>query len=199
VEHLIDYVKYFFMSMIPIVELRGALPIAITAEGLSPVIAYFVCVLGNCLPVPFLILFVRPVFDWMKHSSVWIKSKLDTIDERTQDMEKIPFTTKLWRGVLKVFLKPAAFLHRIVDKLEAKAHSKAEQVRKYEKIGLFLFVAIPLPGTGAWTGSLIAAVFGMRLKDSVPAIILGVFAAGILMTLGATGLRLLGEFIVSLF
>lgn len=198
-EHLIDYIKYFFMSMIPIVELRGALPLAIAGEGLSPVISYFVCVLGNCLPVPFLILFVRPIFDWMKNSSVYIENKLELIAERTADMDRIPRRTKIRRGILRFLLKPARFFHKIVDKLETKAHSKAEQVKKYEKIGLFLFVAIPLPGTGAWTGSLIAAVFGMRLKDSVPAIILGVFSAGILMTLGATGLRLLGEFIVSLF
>ena len=154
-EHLIDYVKYFFMSMVPIIELRGALPLAIAAEGLNPVIAYFFCVIGNCLPVPFLILFVRPVFEWMRRASKW--------------------------------------LGNIVDKLEAKAHGKAEKVKKYEMLGLFLFVAIPLPGTGAWTGSLIAAVLGMRVKDSVPMICLGVFAAGILMTLGSGAVRMLIE------
>ena len=154
-EHLIDYVKYFFMSMVPIVELRGALPLAIAAEGLNPVIAYFFCVIGNCLPVPFLILFVRPVFEWMRRTSKW--------------------------------------LGNIVDKLEAKAHGKAEKVKKYEMLGLFLFVAIPLPGTGAWTGSLIAAVLGMRVKDSVPMICLGVLAAGILMTLGSGAVRMLIE------
>lgn len=154
-EHLIDYVKYFFMSMVPIIELRGALPLAIAAEGLNPVIAYFFCVIGNCLPVPFLILFVRPVFEWMRRTSKW--------------------------------------LGNIVDKLEAKAHGKAEKVKKYEMLGLFLFVAIPLPGTGAWTGSLIAAVLGMRVKDSVPMICLGVFAAGILMTLGSGAVRMLIE------
>lgn len=154
-EHLIDYVKYFFMSMVPILELRGALPLAIAAEGLNPVIAYFFCVIGNCLPVPFLILFVRPVFEWMRRTSKW--------------------------------------LGNIVDKLEAKAHGKAEKVKKYEMLGLFLFVAIPLPGTGAWTGSLIAAVLGMRVKDSVPMICLGVLAAGILMTLGSGAVRMLIE------
>ncbi|MBR4933706.1 MAG: small multi-drug export protein [Clostridia bacterium] len=141
--------------MVPIIELRGALPLAIAAEGLNPVIAYFFCVIGNCLPVPFLILFVRPVFEWMRRTSKW--------------------------------------LGNIVDKLEAKAHGKAEKVKKYEMLGLFLFVAIPLPGTGAWTGSLIAAVLGMRVKDSVPMICLGVFAAGILMTLGSGAVRMLIE------
>lgn len=198
-EHLIDYVKYFFLSMIPFLELRFALPLAIAAEGLNPVIAYLVCVIGNCLPVPFLVRFVRPVFDWMKNSSVWIKGKLSVIDSRTEKMDKIPRRTKIWRGILKFFLKPAEFLHRIVEKLENKAHSKAGTIKKYEMFGLFVFVAIPLPGTGAWSGSLIAAVLGMRIKDSVPMICLGVLAAGILMTLGASGVRLLGEFIVSLF
>ena len=154
-EHLIDYVKYFFMSMVPIIELRGALPLAIAAEGLNPIIAYIFCVIGNCLPVPFLILFVRPVFEWMRRTSKW--------------------------------------LGNIVDKLEAKAHGKAEKVKKYEMLGLFLFVAIPLPGTGAWTGSLIAAVLGMRVKDSVPMICIGVVVAGILMTLGSGAVRMLIE------
>lgn len=185
--------------MVPIVELRGALPLAIAGEGLSPVISYLVCVIGNCLPVPFLILFVRPIFDWMKNSSVRIEGKLERIDKRTENLDIIPRRTKIRRSFLGFILKPAKFFHRIVVKLETKAHSKASQVKKYEKIGLFLFVAIPLPGTGAWTGSLIAAVLGMRIKDSVPAIILGVFSAGILMTLGSAGLRIAGEFIVSLF
>ena len=198
-EHLIDYIKYFFLSMIPFLELRFALPLAIAAEGLNPVIAYIVCVIGNCLPVPFLVRFVRPVFDWMKISSVWIRAKLSDIDSRCEKMDKISCRTKIWRGTLQFFLKPAEFLHRIVEKLEHKAHSKAGKIKKYEMFGLFLFVAIPLPGTGAWSGSLIAAVLGMRIKDSVPMICLGVLAAGILMTLGASGVRLLGELIVSLF
>ena len=160
-EHLVDYIKYFFMSMVPIIELRGALPLAIAAEGLNPIIAYFFCVIGNCLPVPFLILFVRPVFDWMKRTS--------------------------------------KRLSHIVEKLETKAHDKAEKIKKYEMLGLFLFVAIPLPGTGAWTGSLIAAVFGMRVKDSVPMICLGVLAAGIIMTLGSSLADIVIRWVVSLF
>ncbi len=198
-EHLADYIKYFFMSMIPIVELRGTLLVAIGAEGLNPLISYIVCVLGNILPVPFLILFVRPVFEWMKNSSVWIEEKLAVLDDRFPAGTKKPFFTGMFYKSLKVLLKPAKWMKKTVDKLETKAHDKAETIKKYEMLGLFLFVAIPLPGTGAWTGSLIAAVLGMRVKDSVPMICLGVLAAGILMTLGSTGVRLLGEWIVSLF
>jgi len=145
---LIKYLTVFGMSMAPIIELRGAIVLA-AAYGFDPVISYILCVIANILPVPFLILFVRPIFEWMKNHSVRLRS--------------------------------------IAEKLEAKAHDKAETIKKYEMLGLFLFVAIPLPGTGAWTGSLIAAVLGMRLKHSLPMIVLGVMTAGLIMTLGAFG------------
>lgn len=147
-EFLSNYLKVFGTSMVPVLELRGAL-IWAAADGLDPLVSYIVCVLGNTLPVPFLILFVRPIFEWMK--------------------------------------KHSTFLRKIVEKLEAKAANKADKIKKYEMFGLFLFVAIPLPGMGAWTGSLIAAVLGMRIKDSLPMIALGVLTAGVIMTLGAFG------------
>lgn len=147
-EFLSNYLKVFATSLVPVLELRGAL-IWAAADGLNPIISYLVCVLGNIIPVPFLILFVRPVFEWMKRRST--------------------------------------FLKRIAERLEAKAANKAGKIKKYEMLGLFIFVAIPLPGTGAWTGSLIAAVLGMRIKDSLPMIALGVLTAGIIMTLGAFG------------
>ncbi|MBQ8523804.1 MAG: small multi-drug export protein [Clostridia bacterium] len=146
---LAKYLIVFGMSMVPVVELRGAIVLA-AAYGLDPVTSYIACVIANILPVPFLILFVRPVFEWMKKHS-----------ER---------------------------LRNIAEKLEAKAHDKAGTIKKYEMLGLFLFVAIPLPGTGAWTGSLIAAVLGMRIKHSFPMIALGVMTAGLIMTLGAFGI-----------
>ena len=147
-ELIIDYLKIFAMSMVPVLELRGAL-IWAAADGLNPVLSYIVCVIGNTLPVPFLIMFVRPIFEWMKRRTSWMRN--------------------------------------IAEKLESKAHNKAETIKKYEMLGLFLFVAIPLPGTGAWTGSLIAAVLGMRVKHSFPMIFLGVLTAGVIMTLGAFG------------
>lgn len=147
-ELIIDYLKIFGMSMVPILELRGAL-IWAAAENLNPILAYIVCVIGNILPVPFLVRFVRPVFEWMRNRTAWMRN--------------------------------------MVEKLEAKAHDKADVIKKYEMLGLFILVAIPLPGTGAWTGSLVAAVLGMRVKDSFPMIVLGVLAAGVVMTLGAFG------------
>jgi len=146
---LIEYLKVFAMSMVPVFELRGAL-IWAAADGLNPAVSYVVCVIGNLLPVPFLILFVRPVFEWMKRRTAWMRS--------------------------------------IVEKLEAKAEDKSDVIKKYEMLGLFILVAIPLPGTGAWTGSLVAAVLGMRLKDSLPMIALGVLAAGVIMTLVSFGI-----------
>ena len=147
-ELIIDYLKIFAMSMVPVLELRGAL-IWAAADGLNPVLSYIVCVIGNTLPVPFLIMFVRPIFEWMKKRTAWMRN--------------------------------------LVEKLEAKAADKSDVIKKYEMLGLFFLVAIPLPGTGAWTGSLVAAVLGMRVKHSFPMIFLGVMAAGVIMTLGAFG------------
>ena len=198
-EHIADYLKYFFMSMVPVVELRGSLLVAIGAEGLNPVISYIVCVLGNILPVPFLLFFITPVFDWMKNSSVWIDGRIKLIDSRYGEGSTKPLFVNMWYKLLAFMLKPTRAMKKIVDKLEAKAHNKASQVKKYEMLGLFLFVAIPLPGTGAWTGSLIAAVLGMRHRESIPMVCLGVIAAGLIMTLGTTGLRMLGEWLVATF
>lgn len=135
--------------MIPVLELRGALIVA-AADALNPILSYAVCVIGNLLPVPFLIMFVRPVFEWMRRRAKWMQ--------------------------------------KIVEKLEKKAASKSDVIEKYEMLGLFILVAIPLPGTGAWTGSLVAALLGMRLKKCFPMIALGVLAAGVIMTLGAFGI-----------
>lgn len=143
------YLKIFVLSMIPVLELRGALIVA-AADALNPILSYAVCVIGNLLPVPFLIMFVRPVFEWMRRRAKWMQ--------------------------------------KIVEKLEKKAASKSDVIEKYEMLGLFILVAIPLPGTGAWTGSLVAALLGMRLKKCFPMIALGVLAAGVIMTLGAFGI-----------
>ncbi|MCR5035570.1 MAG: small multi-drug export protein [Clostridia bacterium] len=129
--------------MVPIIELRGALPIGV-GMGLPPLTALIVSIIGNMVPVPFIILFIRKILDWMH--------RFETFD-------------------------------RIATKLEAKAEKGGEKIVKYEMFGLFLLVAIPLPGTGAWTGSLVAAFFNLRLKNAVPVIFLGVIAAGIVVFL----------------
>lgn len=136
----------FFVSMLPVIELRGAIPIG-TAMGLSPVTSAVISVVGNMLPIPFIILFIRRIFAWMQAKS--------------------------------------PRLGKIARRLEARAISKSSSLYKGELIGLMIFVAIPLPGTGAWTGALIAAILGIRLKVALPIITAGVFIAGFLV-LGIT-------------
>ena len=139
--------KSFWMTLLvaatPVVELRGAIPAGV-ASGLSVPEALIISIIGNLLPIPFILLFTRSLFDWMK--------------------------------------KKSHKLHKFVQKMEAKAHSKKSTIDKYEWWGLVLLVAIPFPGTGAWTGALVAAVFDMRLKRALPAITLGVIIAGILVS-----------------
>ena len=141
-----DMVKLMFVSALPIIELRGGLPVA-AASGIHPVAAYFLCVIGNMLPVPFIILLWSKVFNLFK------------------------------RGKFK----------ELLEKIQAKADEKKEKVLKYEKWGLYIFVALPLPGTGAWTGALIAATLEMKLKDAFPVILAGVLTAGVIMTIVSYG------------
>ena len=138
-EILEEYWYVFFLAMAPVAELRGAIPAGI-ALGLDPWLVYVVAVLGNMLPVPFLMLFVRQVLGWMKR-----------------------------RG---------GTLTRIVTALERKADRGAELFSRYELLGLCILVAVPLPGTGAWTGALVASMLRLRLKAALPAISLGVLIAG---------------------
>ena len=131
------------VSVVPVVELRGAIPIGV-ALGLHPFWAMLASIVGNMLPVPFIILFVRHVFTWLKRHS--------------------------------------PLLGRLVQKLEDKAHNKSAVVIKYRAIGLCLLVAVPFPGTGAWTGSLVAALLDIPLREAVPTILLGVIIAGLIVT-----------------
>lgn len=136
------------VSMVPIIELRGALPIA-TGLGVEWYIALPVAIIGNIIPVPFIIIFIKKIFSWMS--------------------------------------KQKGFLARIVVKMEEKAFSKKDTIDKYGPWGLWIFVAIPLPGTGAWTGALIAAMMGISLKKSFPAIATGVITAGIIVAFVSYG------------
>ena len=134
------------VSMIPVIELRGGLPFGV-ALGLPYYLAFPAAVIGNLIPAPFIIVYIRRIFE-----------------------------------LLRRYLPS---LNGLIDKLEKKAHLKGKKVQKYQYIGLWLFVAIPLPGTGAWTGALAAAFLGMRLKKAMPAVVLGVLTAGCIM-LGLT-------------
>ena len=136
--------------MAPVIELRGGIPFGV-AKGLSLPVAFAVSVIGNLLPVPFILLFIRAIFDWMR-----LKSRR---------------------------------LDGLVTRMEEKAEKKKGTIEKYKWWGLVIIVAIPLPGTGAWTGALVAALMDVRIKRALPAIFLGVLIAGIIvcyLTYGAT-------------
>ncbi len=150
-----NYLYVFLISMVPIIELRGAIPIA-TALGLDPWVSYIIAIIGNIIPVPFILLFITPFCNLLKK-------------------------TKLFRW--------------FPEWLEKKVEKNEEKVTKYKNLGLFLFVAIPLPGTGAWTGSLVAAFIGYRFRDAFLAVSGGVLTAGVIMSLGS----LLVKFLLGLF
>ena len=143
-----NYLWVFFLSMVPVLELRAAIPIGATL-GLEWVANYLICVIGNMIPVPIILLFVRHVLEWMR---------------------KIPRLDKiaLW--------------------VENKAQKNTPKVQKYASLGLLIFVALPLPGTGAWTGALVAAMLDMRMKYAIPSIFCGVLIAGLIMSLASYGL-----------
>ena len=135
----------FFCSMLPVIELRGAIPMAF-ALGLPWWQAYLISVLGNLLPVPFILLLINAVIKWMASS-------------------KVPFFNK------------------IADFLLKKVEKNRDRIEKYSFWGLCLFVAIPLPMTGAWTGSLVAAVVGVKPLKAFLSALLGVLLAGVIVTL----------------
>ena len=145
---LVKYLCVLGIAALPVLELRGAIPYGV-ANGLPYFGVLAFSVIGNMLPVPFIFLFVRKIFDWMK--------------------------------------KKSKFLAGIAEKLEKRAENKMDVIEKYEMLGLFILVAIPLPGTGAWTGSLISALLGLRLKNAFPMILLGVLTAGVIMMIISNG------------
>ena len=137
----------FLISMVPVVELRGGLPYGISL-GLPYSVALAASVLGNLVPVPFIILFIRKIFGWMKKLHV---------------------------------------LGKLASRIETTGREKGEKISRYGTIGLCLLVAIPLPGTGAWTGALAAAMLDIRLKRAIPSIILGVLIAAGIITMVTYG------------
>ena len=151
IQHVFDFFSaigefwaLFFVSVVPFIELRGAIPFGILALGMPWYEAFIISFISNCLPVPFVILLTRPIFNWLKK-------------------------TRLLSG--------------FINKFEAKMMKKSERITRYKVIGLFIFVAIPFPGTGAYSGAVIAALLDMRLKKAIPSIFAGVFAAGVIMTI----------------
>jgi uncharacterized membrane protein len=153
----VKYLIVFLVSMVPLIELRGAVPIG-TGMGLPWEWTLIVSIIGNCLPIPIILIFVKKVLTWMR-------------------------TCKI-----KLFSKVSNFMFEKAEKNRAK-------IEKYATWGLFLFVAIPLPGTGAWTGALVASLFDMAKKKASISIFSGVIAAGLIMTFGSQ----IVKFFVGLF
>jgi uncharacterized membrane protein len=143
-----EYLYVFFCAMVPLIELRGSVLIG-AGMGMPWLTNLALSVIGNMLPVPFILLFIRRILAWMHK-------------------------TKHFKG--------------IAEWLEKKAHSKSDRVLRCASLGLVLFVGIPLPGTGAWTGALIAALLDMRMKYSLPAIFAGVCLAGVIMCCASYGM-----------
>lgn len=132
----------FIISLMPVLELRGGL-IASSLLDIEFYKAFIICYFGNIIPVPFILLFIRRIFK---------------------------------------FLRKIRGFDKLIEKLEVRSMRKSEKVKKWRDWGLLMFVAIPLPGTGGWTGALIAALLDMRIKKSFPIIALGVLLAGVIMS-----------------
>ncbi len=133
-----QYLSVFLTSMVPIVELRGAIPVGI-AEGLSPALVYLLAVVGNLIPAPLVILLINKIFELLRRIP-WMENKIAWIEKR--------------------------------------GHLQGRKVQRYGFLGLFVIVAVPLPGTGAWTGSLVASLLEIPMRKAMPAIIAGVLVAG---------------------
>ena len=149
---LIKYLAVFLVSMVPLIELRGAVPIAL-GWGLDPVATYIICILGNMLPVPIIYFFARKVLLWGKDK----------------------------RFIGKFF----TFCLRKGERAGQKLASIAGRHGLF--VAMLIFVGIPLPGTGAWTGTLGASFLDMGFKSTVLSVSLGVILAGIIMAVASTG------------
>ena len=142
-----DYLVIFIISLFPILELRGGL-ISAAVLKLKLVPSFLVCFLGNILPIPFILLFIKKIFKWMKN----------------------------WKPTYKL----AVYFEKKGEKNAKEAESKSFWGKL---VFLFLFVAIPLPGTGGWTGALVASFMNLKLKYSIPVILVGVLTAGFIMSI----------------
>lgn len=132
----------FLASLLPVIECRGGMIIAKMYE-LDFFKAFFICYLGNMIPLPFIILFIKKIFAFMKKHNI---------------------------------------LRKFIEKLEGKGDKNRDKIMKFKEWGLLAFVAVPLPGTGGWTGSLLAALLDIDFKKALPIIALGVFIADVIMS-----------------
>lgn len=147
-----NYLIIFLISMVPLIELRGAIPVS-QAMQLPIIPSYIICILGNMIPVPIIYLFARKFLEWGQNK-------------------------KIIGGICRFFLEKGT---KAGDKLQSKAGRGIF-------LALLLFVGIPLPGTGAWTGTFAASLLNMKFKQTVIAVMLGVLLAGLIMMAGSLGL-----------
>ncbi len=147
-------IAVLIISMLPIVELRGAIPFGV-GMGLNVFRVFLLSVIGNLIPVPIVIWLIRPIVEWLKKSKAFSK---------------------------------------IGKWIDGRTKKKSKNITKYKMLGLMILVAIPLPGTGAWTGAMVAGLLDMRVKDSFPAIALGVVIAGILVVSVTYGVKFMFAF-----
>lgn len=140
----------FIISLMPILELRGGL-LAAALLGLDALPSYIICIIGNIIPVPFILLLITKILKWMRESKI-------------------------------------TFFNKIANWLDEKVEKHKGQIEKYGYLGVVLFVGIPLPGTGAWTGSLIASVLNMDKKKTFIAVLVGIVMASVIMMLLSFGI-----------
>ena len=146
-QHISREMIIFIISMVPILELRGGL-LAASLLKVSAAKAIPICIVGNIIPIPFILLFIKQIFK---------------------------------------LLKKTRLFHGLIVKMENRAMGKSDQIKRYEFLGLMLFVGIPLPGTGAWTGSLIASLLDIDIKKSSLAILCGIIMATVIMYIVSYG------------
>ncbi len=139
----------FFMSMAPLIELRGGVPLAALKYGFPIQKTLLLTIAGNMIPIPFILLFIKHIFKFMREKGILVG---------------------------------------LIDKVTDRAMARSDKVKNLEFWGLVLFVGIPLPATGAWTGALIASLLNIKFKDALLAIFLGVLMAAIIMSLGSYGI-----------
>ncbi|WKY45481.1 small multi-drug export protein [Eubacteriaceae bacterium ES2] len=143
-----NWLEVLLVSAIPVVELRGAIPLGILAFDMTYLQTYLLGVIGSLIPAPFILKFIPAILNWMAKT--------------------------------KVFGKLAQWIIR-------KGMKKTDKITRYKFFGLFIFVAIPLPGTGVWTGCLAASLLGMDFKQSMISVMLGTMTAGLIVTLLVAG------------
>ena len=199
----------FLIAMVPVIELRGAIPAGAMLD-LPFYWNFIAAVLGNMLPVPFILLFIPAVLAFMKRHHIfprlvgWIERKgLRGAEKlRAKSGEETPAATGedagSTRGAVPGAGDAASSAEGVIPAMEAATvtEESAEETRAEKKkmrvtfgvcLGLFAFVAVPLPGTGAWTGALVASVCGLPKRYAIPTILLGVMTAGVIMSLASYG------------